>query len=402
MSNVPSRSIVTWDADGNQLLGNSLLDEQNEKWKAGEDLPIRLRQLFKDIEEAVSGAIDGAAFVRRTPGRNSITLLELTDGRTFFIRQFHEDFNASDNHPYFRRFQNEANVVNWLRQKTRIPVPEFIDVRRTLVEHPLPYLLTPKLNGKSLYDAVSGLDMATKKNLAVSCAKVNIELFRLEVPQQIGSTASDGSGGLSVIPMIGWKPELCADRVFDSLEEYIIFLFSLRRQTSIVGTDDAEKERARQTLNELEAFVLRHARTLDDPAMRRCILSHDPEGVDDLLLGAHGDVTAVLDWEFHAIKPAILAVRYPPWFDYSGSFDPRYAWKPQEEHLKMFWLVTADESRELVKHYDEFVKNQDPEYYSILKAGISIRAAVSWLETSPIDVGCVFLRAWMDAEVPKL
>ena len=61
----------------------------------------------------------------------------------------------------------------------------------------------------------------------------------------------------------------------------------------------------------------------------------------NILVDKNGSITGVVDWEYQALHPAVLAASYPPWLSYDGCNGPRLANK------QTFWLENPKESKRL-------------------------------------------------------
>ncbi|KAL0949588.1 hypothetical protein HGRIS_009636 [Hohenbuehelia grisea] len=257
--------------------------------------------------------------------------------------------------------------------------------------------------------------MPQQKNLMSSYLDICLKLFRLEVPQMIGSAATDASGALQVKPPINaWVGSFApVEHPLRSLKEYAFFLLSRRREAALKGVVDEDKTQVCATLDELQAMLLPHIDGLNDPALLRCILRHDDMNPGNLLIDTSGAILGVLDWEFHSIVPAVIAVSVPPWLpkglplgaakssDLAKS--PETTQSPDtkdnsdaKDQPQAMWLFSGEESQELSNHFEELARQRDMDFYNILKRGEFIRSALAWVDHQPrFDPGLYKLRAWM-------
>ncbi|KAL0959959.1 hypothetical protein HGRIS_011623 [Hohenbuehelia grisea] len=169
------------------------------------------------------------------------------------------------------------------------------------------------------------------------------------------------------------------------------------------------------TLDELQALVLPRIEGLD-PTLLRCILKHDDMNPGNLLIDTNGSILGVIDWEFHSIVPAIIAVGPPPWLPPPAEAESPAAAEPttstnspastepqdtedsknDEAQFQSTWLFCRKESRELIDHFEELAFQRDKSFYNILKQGGFIREALAWLDLQPrFDPGLGSLRAWI-------
>ncbi|KAL0954816.1 hypothetical protein HGRIS_003761 [Hohenbuehelia grisea] len=378
-----------------------------ELWKPGEDLDQAQLRLFMSVENVVRSTI---SVVKTCLGSNNLVMeMALSDGRDVLVRQYASLPHTPDTH-HSRRLHIEVDLLNWLTVNTHIPVPSVLALVEPTEDVPLPYMVMPKLPGRPVFDMLTCMDSEakvgllarilsqilltiSKKKLVACYVDFGVELFGLDVPQLIGSTVLDTSGHLQVIPLLGLLPELCSDTVLHSLEDYLEHMCNLKRKCNSFGTTDEEITRGRATIDELEALILRIAQTLVDPGLRRCILSHDDLSEWNVLTDTDGKVTGFLDWEFHSIKPAVLAASYPSWLLYEGPLDPRFA--INDGQMETHWLVSPQESQDLIKHFDQLALTKNAEYYKALKQGEFLRTAISWLQSTHLDCGLDRMRAWM-------
>ncbi|KAG6812517.1 hypothetical protein H0H92_002408 [Tricholoma furcatifolium] len=149
-------------------------------------------------------------------------------------------------------------------------------------------------------------------------------------------------------------PTLCIDvndleapKVFDDVCEYIDFLIEKKRRSHYIGQGDPTG-----CLDELSVHIhalLRDLQSKDNArSLLRGVLSHDDLNEQNILVDEHGQVTGVVDWEYHSITPAFLAANYPPWLSYDGPLDPRFA----DPH-SLLWLDSAEQSKSLREYYSE-------------------------------------------------
>ena len=149
-------------------------------------------------------------------------------------------------------------------------------------------------------------------------------LSKLDMPQQIGTTMIHGNV-VHIVPLVSIIPDFTFSRVFESLEEYMFALVELKRKSDRVGTDALSKASANKVLDHLAAKLPAIFRRLASPNYRRCVLSHDDLNETNILLDNHGRITGIVDWEYHSVRPIVLAAQYPCWLRYDGIYDPRFA-----------------------------------------------------------------------------
>jgi len=168
-----------------------------------------------------------------------------------------------------------------------------------------------------------------------------LELFHLAVPQRIGSASVETKNGTRVMnigPRIAPNPFYSSHRVFNDVLEYVSFLTTVKRQ-SVADMKPEEQQRAEETLSSVETKTISLLRSLSDPSLFRCVLTHADLHSNNILVDSCGHITAVLDWEVNYILPAILGAEYPIWLSDQGTMDPRFA-------SDTYWWEESPEERQ--------------------------------------------------------
>ncbi|KAJ2964540.1 hypothetical protein NUW54_g14232 [Trametes sanguinea] len=111
----------------------------------------------------------------------------------------------------------------------------------------------------------------------------------------------------------------------------------------------------------------------------------------NVLMDGEGNVTGVIDWEYQAVLPAVLAVEYPRCIRYDGEWDPRFPHKAGT--MESWWLASAEDSVRLREVYAEAIKTKDRECWDALVHGERLRQIVEWLTSGK---GYQAMEAWLD------
>lgn len=179
-------------------------------------------------------------------------------------------------------------------------------------------------------------------------ARASIQLFRLEVPQKIGSilASHDNSQPHDMKPP--YHVSFSAPHTFDDIMEYVDYLIDARKSAmTTLGGDNGHLDELHGHIRAIYADV--KSENPDMSALLRCAFVHaDLVNPQNVLVTPEGDISGIIDWEFHLIHPAILAVEYPAWLLYDGIFDPRSA----KVDLTI-WLDSPEESARLRVLYKE-------------------------------------------------
>ena len=171
----------------------------------------------------------------------------------------------------------------------------------------------------------------------------------MEVPQRIGTLVPGISSKSSdVIPRIAIQ-SFRATRVFEDIQQYLAFLFDMKKNSPVIGGDDGGPiDELRRYVDGVLAELLSKTTT---SSLLRCVLVHDDLNSMNILVDKGGRITGIIDWEYQTLQPAVLAVDYPPWLSYDGCCDPRFA-----DPKQTFWLDSPKESKRLCDLYLQISK----------------------------------------------
>jgi len=250
-----------------------------------------------------------------------------------------------------------------------------------------------------LIDAFGILPFDAKISNIRSYARIALDLFRIDAPNGIGSLSSfkstaDAQSGEPILgPYILPSGLHTPSTVFQSIEEYFRWLIYVKKTLATVGTTKPDLYEAQVTLKRLEHLISESVSGYD-AAFLRGVPSHEDVSGQNVFINGEGLITGVIDWEFHMVKPAVLAAAYPSWIRYDGTADPRFVDKKGQ--FSSFWMASPVDAKRLRQEYDAFVKEEDPEYYRALKAGEFCRMAEEWLLNDGMDIGCRRMKAWLD------
>ncbi|KAH7925489.1 hypothetical protein BV22DRAFT_1033955 [Leucogyrophana mollusca] len=316
----------------------------------------------------------------------------IDDGTAVIVRQRNEPPSRSEGEAEWARqvFQSEVHILRWLPARLSISVPRLLHLEQSSLEYPHDAFITTQLSGDTVANCYTSLSSSARENLVRSYAEFAVELFKLDVPQSIGTAApGESDDTLLVVPTLGASSRCHATKIFDSLEDYLDHVFTLKRRASILDTNDDDKFRAQAAISQLIAHFKRLSSHLREPVLRHCVLAHRDLRDSDIMIDTDGRITGVCGWRLHSIQPAILAAEYPPWLRYDGVDDPRFAptHKPR--------LESPEEAARLRKIYEERVKALNGDYYIALTQGTLLRAAVGWVLDVQDDRGCSRMREWM-------
>ena len=194
-----------------------------------------------------------------------------------------------------------------------------------------------------------------------SYARIALDLFRIDAPKGIGSVSyfkspADIQSGEPILgPYILPSGLHTPSTVFQSIDEYLKWLISVKKTSAGMGTAKSELDEARVTLERLENLISESVSGYDDAAFQRSVPSHQDFSEQNVFINGEGLITGVIDWEFHMVKPAVLAAAYPAWIRYDGTADPRFVNKKGQ--FTSFWMVSPADAERLRLEYDAVCDN---------------------------------------------
>ncbi|KAG6816874.1 hypothetical protein H0H87_002195 [Tephrocybe sp. NHM501043] len=361
-------------------------------------LASELQSLVKNVSHVLSTKITST--ILRAASDNLTLEALLEDGQSVIVRKILPTKDVSNDKWGARKLIVEAHLLAWLQASSPAPVPRVLSPLSALpLDEPDPefFFVADKLPGTVLLNQYGLLDVSAKERLVVSFAKFKLKMFRLNVPQSIGSLlpAKSSELGLNIVPRIGVQSHQ-ATKVFEDVCEYFDFLLQAKKRSDSIGESDGGH------IDELGVHIYT---LLDDlkskstaHSLLRCVLSHEDLNDQNILIDERGEITGVVDWEYQIVKPAFLAADYPPWLSYDACMDPRFA-----DTYYTVWLESPQESKRLRDLYSQIVKAQDEEYWNALVQGQALRSCIKWLVYMPaVDEGCARMKQWMDVTFSSL
>ncbi|KAF8055210.1 hypothetical protein FPV67DRAFT_1745477 [Lyophyllum atratum] len=357
----------------------------------------------QSLVDAVSRALCKSPTESHVRARGSNLTLEIVfDDETRIIARKVLPKDKADEEQGIQKLSSEARLLHWLLRRTDIPVPRILYPAHGQYSD---FIVMDKLPSDMLLNVYGTLGTPAKERLVHSFAHFALELFKLDVPQRIGTLvpgapASDSDSSKDdVVPRIGLQ-EFRATRVFEDIREYLDFLFEMKKNLSSSSVEGGDEGGGHEYVDELRQHVdgvlaelfESNATMTSQAALLRCVLVHTDLNDMNILADETGQITGVIDWEYQILQPAVLAASYPPWLSYDGCSDPRFA-----NHATTLWMESREESERLRELYLRIVKGADHDYWNALVQGARLRSCVEWLVDNHSDPGCKMMKKWMDA-----
>lgn len=222
-----------------------------------------------------------------------------------------------------------------------------------------------------------------------SYARIALDLFRIDAPNGIGSISSfksNADGGELVLgPYILPSGLHTPSSVFQSIEDYFMWLTSVKMTSTSVGTARPDLDEAQVTLKRLESLISKSVSGYNDAAFLRGVPSYQ-------------DFCAQT---FSSMAKALSQVSLTG----SSTWSNRLCW-PQPIHLgfatmeslTLGSLIKKDDflrSGRLVRSMQKNYERNTMQYVRALKAGEFCRMAEEWLLNEGMDIGCRRMKAWV-------
>ncbi|KAF8514934.1 kinase-like domain-containing protein [Hysterangium stoloniferum] len=373
-----------WDHSG-QLHHLEGQPESFGDWQRGNELCTSRQGLHNAVEAILNHNIVST----RCLAKDMNTTLDVTldNGSAVIVRQRHQ--YPSD--PILEKwaldkFNAEIRLFRWLKDNSSIPVPAVIAVDHMDSN----FSIQEKLPGSTLANEWHFLPLAMKDWVISNYIDLVLELFRIPVPQRIGSVlveVKNGTHAITVGPRIGVNPSQSCPTVIEDVFEYVRFFVALKRKAVRDMEPDAQ-QRAEETLSYVERSIMTILKSFNDPSLFRCVLTHGDLHSFNILVNKSGNITAVLDWEINSIQPAIFSASYPIWLSDDGVRDPGFA------ASTYWWDESPEERKRICAQFETIVRERDQLYYNCLRAGRNLRSAVDWLTDHHPDPGFDNMRSW--------
>lgn len=326
----------------------------------------------------------------------------------------------------------EVATLRWVRHNTDIPVPDVVCFDESNDNDiGFEWILMELMPGKSAYELWRRLTMDQKTALAERMAEFQAQL--------LNASSCDNLRGIGSLSSCEQTPTLgrivdrhffWGDRIdypvprgpFKSSHDWLaVHLDITIRENSTLLNDPDNDEDDREWFEsiirlakKLLALLPKIFPSIQHPA-ERTFLWHDDLNLNNILLDSHGQITAVLDWEFLSCQPFWVSTRTPAFLKGNPRekkpLRDRYAdadtYGPttdgtgldDEGKNKLFWIHLMEwETTQLRKVYDAHLERVRPDWEteqtdSALKVDF-LNAATQCAQSS-IHMGCIEL--WVDA-----
>ncbi|KAG9122681.1 hypothetical protein FRC07_000820 [Ceratobasidium sp. 392] len=370
--------VLTTKENGTQLLNTEVLDERIAQ-------AIHFEHVLTESSAAL-GARLTACIQLGLGGNNCIFLIKFVDGREAVFRAAvtASTVGFTSVSPEVRAMC-EVALINFLCANSTLRVPRVL-ASNTELQNSVgaPWSILEFLPGKTLERAWSSMNLTTK--MIGSCYPSNSSSGNIEIGRLV--TARDGPG------------------IFSSTWSYIEWLLnSVSSNTGMIGNSEenarsaaAVADRSRTTAQRWVAIASSERRT----DIHRAVLAHLDAEPRNWLTLADGTITGLIDWELHAILPAVFAIDYPIWIRYDANLDPRFAdCEPRQMGetqplLEHYWEEAPGVALHLRELYLEVTKRTDEEYALMLTSCEKLRGLHNWLSQSKRDIGLRRLNKWLD------
>ncbi|KAJ4474240.1 hypothetical protein J3R30DRAFT_3406253 [Lentinula aciculospora] len=291
---------------------------------------------------------------------HSVLELQPSDERVVYVRKLSKQSSVTTSQSLSRwykgRCDSEISVLRWFKRiAPDFPVPRVLAV--------------DKSEELIVTSCIPGLDVLHAYPSLVTSAKYLVLIL----------------GFLSIIDCFD------VDESTD-LQSFFANLINSRRLRSFVYRNKAQDPKSHsllrqrlETLQEALRPVIAEL-TDSDPALSSCrfVLSHQDLRCNNVPLDpVSGQVMGIVDWEYCASLPAVLAAQFPEWTHQPIMESSLYR-NPKDTFLHYAFEPKAERKR-LCELYEECVQRLDQEYWRCLMAGSRLRDAYAWVLASDCD-----------------
>ncbi|KAJ3529856.1 hypothetical protein NMY22_g8823 [Coprinellus aureogranulatus] len=356
-------------------------------WVAGQPIPPEYATAF-----LAANALLGQEIVSSRVLADSVNItaeITLADGRVVILRWLAIQDNISD--WARRKVEAEVGIMSLLQaHRDTIPSPRVI---AKIISNGCMCFIMEKLPGNAEADFI------TQERALISYANIVLALFRIPVPDEdrlrIGTLVVDPESGSAHIQPRIYLDIYSPEAVHETVEDYIDCLVDLAitKYRRVIEKDEQSFICSRDRLQRLKNHLTSAWQDLpDDQYLRRLAIKHDDLRLSNILLDpTSGEVTGIIDWEYHSVQPSVLVAEYPWWLNCTAQEDPRFS-SPTN-----WWLSTIEECHHYRTMFEQIVRDKDLEFYRCLTVGKTLREGISWLKPESLDLGCERLQKWMDA-----
>ncbi|KAF8901605.1 hypothetical protein CPB85DRAFT_1439029 [Mucidula mucida] len=295
MSDSEHALVPYWNREG-VMVRLEGVPESIEGWAQGD---VHFDSEQGNVLSIVESYLDQKIIATRTRavGLNTTLQARLSDDTQVILRVSRPFEDDRDKERKMQRSTGEIGIMRYLRRLSTIPVPDVYAVHSASEAEPFNFIVMQLMPGTTLLNGFGLLDTDAKRYL-------NLRRHLLTTIRHRGSTSTvsaDGGNSLTAVPMKYLQTGVVCPAVFSSLEEYMTFLFESKRlwlERQALSID--EKARQGSLLSLLQVRAVPIMQSTASPSLRRCVLCHDDLNEQNILVHpTDGNISAVLDWEYH-------------------------------------------------------------------------------------------------------
>ncbi|OSD06331.1 kinase-like protein [Trametes coccinea BRFM310] len=343
---------LLWDRDG-EIQELDPYPESFGHWEVGQPLDETQSNVLRRVEAALSLKI--VEFEVRGEYRNLVLEITFDNGVRGILRTQRLQFLSGEARSLSEVVQvlrREIAIQRWLKSNTTLPVPDIRRVVEPRNSTEATIIVMEKLPGEMLFNTFGGSTYAVKERVMLEMADVQLQLYKLDMPQRIG-TLQVGDGDLGVAPYVRKGRYDPAPQVYDTLEDYLTYVIETGR-LSLAEADEDIRTLGLRVLNRIAAALPAIYARLNRNVHRRCVLTHADLNAANILVDAAGRITGVLDWE--------------------------YQFKDPTHQVWTSWHCSPDDAEKLRAVYAEAIKSKDRECWEALVDGELLRQLVEWVQ----------------------
>ncbi|OSD07721.1 hypothetical protein PYCCODRAFT_1473406 [Trametes coccinea BRFM310] len=356
-----------------------------DKWEGTTALDEPYHEILGRIEAALNVKVQ-KMFVR-SQNENLILEIEYEDGTRDIVRTPNPSVLEETGGRAAETIVQEAELLRWLKAHSKLPVPSVRAIIKSSEEGVLPVVVMEKMPGEVVLNVIGKASYSVKERLIRCFAEFQVRLFRIGVPQRIGTARCED---------LAIRVDSAEDGAA-SLEEHIDAILEQRRRDLGDIEDQQVRESGVRILARVKRMLPAIYASLSPLSRQHCVLRHDDLGPQNILMDDAGNITGVVDWDLQAVAPAALAVSHPSFIRYDGVYHPEYM-PPPPPGMEVWWFVSPEDAPALRERYTEIAHELDDEYHDALVHGEFLRQVVEWLGANP---EYVLMERWLDTVFPR-
>ncbi|RDB19662.1 hypothetical protein Hypma_013329 [Hypsizygus marmoreus] len=274
------------------------------------------------------------------------------------------------------RLTREMHVIELVRRVSpSVPIPRILaqdlDPENSISA---PFTIMERMYGEDQWKAWPTWSQPEKVKFISSLAEATVGIFQVSLPSIGTVDRLDEDGRPIVIPFFYHPSGTRTPAPCSNIDDYVTLRLDLA--TKLPSTQPLPDFSVPDLLLRLRSLAKRLI-PHDNPTLLQPILVHNDLDVRNIMV-KDGTVSAVIDWEMHAVLPAYLAASYPPFIRYDGIYDPKYDIVNRKMPTRESW-ATIDEGPALRAAFREAAGKLSSDFIRALDRGDKLRQLLEFV-----------------------